>query len=142
MKRYKGRLLTSLIVILVPVAILVAFLLLFFTTGTIGSWCASQEWSAIHEEVATYVLENKVSIPISNPDQDQTFVYTTGGSWDTYLEFGYYYSSDDTYHYVKPVKENKYKKGYRAYGIPNDKHDWYYTAKLCEHWYYYELHDG
>ena len=142
MKRYKDGFLTLLIMSLVPVAILVAFLLLFFIIGTIGSWHASWEWRAIQKEVTAYVLENKDSISISNPDRDQSFIYTIDGSWDTYLEFGYYYSSDDTYHYVKPTKENRYKKGYRAYGIPNDKHDWYYTAKLCDHWYYYELHDG
>lgn len=142
MKRCADWFLTWLILILIPVAIPTAVFLLIFITGTIGNWHTSQEWNAIEREVTAYVLENKDSIPINNPDHNQTFVYTTDGSWDAYLEFGYYYSSDDTYRHVTPTKENKYKKGYRVYGIPNEKHDWYYTARLCEHWYYYELHDG
>ena len=142
MRRYCKGVLALLVLVFHPVILLAAALLLVFTIGTIGCWSASREWSVIQKEVTTYVLENKDSIPISNPNRDQTFVYTTDGSWDTYLEFGYYYSSDDTYRHVTPTKENKYKKGYRVYGIPNEKHDWYYTARLCEHWYYYELHDG
>jgi len=142
MKRYFKWFLALLVLVFHPIILLVAVLLLVLTLGTIGGWCASWEWNTIQKEVTAYVLENKDSIPLNSPDRDQTFVYMTGGSWDTHLEFGYYYSSDDTYRYVTPTKENKYKKGYRMYGIPNDKHDWYYTAKLCDHWYYYELHDS
>lgn len=30
----------------------------------------------------------------------------------------------------------------RTYDIPDDSTDWYYSERICENWFYYEIHDG
>ena len=35
-----------------------------------------------------------------------------------------------------------YRHGYRTYGIPDEDTDWYYEERICENWFYYEIHDG
>ena len=141
MKRYKDGFLTLLIMSLVPVAILVAFLLLFFIIGTIGSWHASWEWRAIQKEVTAYVLENKESIELNTPGGHQTFVYAYTPTFDGGIEFGYYYSEDNTYN-SDTSKENQYRRGYRTDDYGGDPFDWYYTERICDQWFYYEEHDG
>jgi len=27
-------------------------------------------------------------------------------------------------------------------GYPDDPTDWYYMERICENWFYYEVHDG
>lgn len=141
MKRCADWFLTSLIVIVIPVAIATAVLLLIFAIGTIGVWHASWEWSAIQKEVTTYVLENKDSIELNAPHGYQNFVYTYTPTFDGGIEFGYYYSEDSTYN-GDTSEKNRYRKGYRTDNFGGDPFDWYYTEKICDHWFYYEDHDG
>ena len=106
------------------------------------------EAKQIKTEILEYVLQNKDSIEIDAPFGYQVFRYAGTGDVTSSVDYGYYYSENDVYlSYgggglsMKP--ETKYKNGYRYYGaINNDPTDWYYTEKICDNWYYYELHDG
>ncbi len=73
----------------------------------------------IKNDTFRYVLENKDTIQLNPSVNHQEFIFTTTGSWDTYVEYGYYYSADDTYD-IKPTEESKYKRGYRYDGIHSD----------------------
>ena len=92
----------------------------------------------IRNEVFAYVLENKNNIELHDRNERQEFLYTATGLSIGGVEYGYYYSPDDDYF----IKGESYKGGYRIYGIPDEPTDWYYTEKICENWFYYEIHDG
>ena len=124
-----------------PIVELAAGLLLVLAIGAIGGWHASWEWNVIQKEVTAYVLENKDSIELSAPRGYQSFVYTYTPTFDGGIEFGYYYSKDNTYN-GNTSKKNRYRKGYRTDNYGGDPFDWYYTEKICDHWFYYEDHDG
>lgn len=92
----------------------------------------------IRNEIFSYVQKNTDSIKLTSPDSYQEFFYAATGQQDGGVEYGYYYAPDDDYAlYGEP-----YRKGYRIYGIPDDDTDWYYTERICENWFYYEIHDG
>lgn len=124
-----------------PIIEFAAVLLLVFILGIIGGWHASWEWNAIQKEVTAYVLENKDSIELNAPRGYQSFVYTYTPTFDGGIEFGYYYSEDNTYN-GDTSKNNRYRKGYRTDDYGGDPFDWYYTEKICDQWFYYEDHDG
>lgn len=140
-KRHIKWILIPVALILSPVIILVEVFIVIFIIGSISNWHASLEWEAIQNEITTYVLENKDSIEIDTLYGYQHFEYTYTGFWDASVEFGYYYSENDT-HNGNPTEDERYKNGYRIDGIDGDPVDWYYSEKICDHWYYYELHDG
>lgn len=140
--------------ILIPVAVGS----IFFTAGSIFVGVSSlQDWQT-KNEIFDYVLENKDSIEIDAPFGHQAFHYTSTGSWDTEVNYGYYYSPEDAYLFTHedPLYDESgiygvplsleystpYRNGYRDDGIYGDAQDWYYTEKICDNWYYYELHDG
>lgn len=141
MKRYLKWILIPLALILFPIIILIGVAIVVFTIGSIGSWHASLEWKAIQNEITAYVLENKDSIEQSVADGYQRFVYTYTPTFDGGIEFGYYYSEDNTYN-GDTSKEKRYRKGYRTDDFGGDPFDWYYTEKICDQWFYYEDHDG
>ena len=157
MKRYAKLLLIPLALILVPVAILIAFILLILVIFLIVGWCADAEQYRIQKEITAYVLEHKSTIEIDSPLGHQAFHYFGTGSWDTEVNYGYYYSPEDVYlfAYEDPLYDESgiygprlslkhstpYRKGYRDDGLYGDDQDWYYTEKICANWYYYELHD-
>jgi len=157
MKRYAKLLLIPLALILAPVAILIAFILLILVIFLIVGWCADAEQYRIQKEITAYVLENKSTIEIDSPLGHQAFHYFGTGSWDTEVNYGYYYSPEDVYlfAYEDPLYDESgiygyplslehstpYKNGYREEGLYGDDQDWYYTEKICANWYYYELHD-
>ena len=119
--------------------------LLFFTPfvfpGAIGGMIGHIRDRQIREDAFQYVLENKDTLQRDAIRSHQEVIFTTTGSWDTYVEYGYYYSEDDTYIFT-PTKEAEYKRGYRIDDVYGDPLDWYYTEKICDNWYYYEYHDG
>ena len=87
-------------------------------------------------KVSDYVLENKGSIAVA--EDHQSFVYKTTGMVSAGVEYGYYYDAEDRFE----MKDEPYRNGYRTYGYPDDRADWYYTERICENWFYYEVHDG
>lgn len=114
---------------------------LFAVPFAIGGITGHIQDQKIKNNTFRYVLENKDTIQLNPSDNRQNFIFTTTGSWDTYVEYGYYYSADNMYS-INPAEENKYKKGYRRDGVYGDPLDWYYTEKICDNWYYYEYHDS
>ena len=92
----------------------------------------------IRNEIFSYVQENSDTIELTNPNSYQEFFYTATGLQDGGVEYGYYYAPDDDY----ALHGEPYRNGYRIYGIPDDDTDWYYTERICENWFYYEMHDG
>jgi len=96
------------------------------------------ERNQIRNEIFTYVSENKDAIKPKNPNFSQEFFYTATGLQDGGVEYGYYYAPDDNH----TLRGEPYRKGYRTYGVPDDDTDWYYSERICENWFYYEIHDG
>ncbi len=89
-------------------------------------------------EVFEYVLKNKDRIELEDSSRYQEFFYSATGLQDGGTEYGYYYTPSDEYIY----SEEPYRNGYRTYGIPDDASDWCYAERICENWFYYEIHDG
>ena len=90
----------------------------------------------ICREVTNYVLENRDSIVVI--DDHQPFVYKTTGMVSAGVEYGYYFDAENEF----VMKGMSYRNGYRTDGYPDDPTDWYYTERICENWFYYEVHDG
>ena len=90
----------------------------------------------ICREVTNYVLENRDSIVVI--DDHQSFVYKTTGMVSAGVEYGYYFDAENEF----VMKGMSYRNGYRTDGYPDDPTDWYYTERICENWFYYEVHDG
>ena len=90
----------------------------------------------ICREVTNYVLENRDSIVVI--DDHQSFVYKTTGMVSAGVEYGYYFDAENEF----AMKGMSYRNGYRIDGYPDDPTDWYYTERICENWFYYEVHDG
>lgn len=157
MKRITKWLWIPLTLLLVPLALLIAFVLLILVIFLIIGWQADMEQSKIQKEITAYVLENRDTIEINSPLGHQAFHYFGTGSWDTEVNYGYYFSPEDVYlfAYEDPLYDESgiygyplslehstpYKNGYRKDGIYGDPLDWYYTEKICDNWYYYELRD-
>ena len=89
-------------------------------------------------EVFAYVLDNRQSIDLTDSGMYQEFFYSASGMQDGGTEYGYYFEPNDAY----VVTGEPYRGGYRTFGIPDDTTDWYYTERICENWFYYEIHDG
>lgn len=127
--------------LLIPV-ILVSPLILFygvFFAGLPILYIAGQiERNQIRDEIFEYVLENKDDIKLENLARRQEFYYTSTGLSIGGVEYGYIYSPSNDYSYGG----EKYRNGYRTYGIPDEDTDWYYEERICENWFYYEIHDG
>lgn len=117
-------------ILIIPVTI-AAFLL------TIWIWGRIQD-NQIKQEVFEFVIQNKDRIPIEDPDIYHEYFYTATGLQDGGVEYGYFYNPNDDYLYAK----TPYRTGYRTNGIPDDPFDWYYEERICENWFYYEIHDG
>lgn len=89
-------------------------------------------------QIIEYVLVNRDSIDVNNNGRYQGFTYSYRGNITAYVEYGYYYSPNDTYQWC----DEPYRDGFRTYGVPDEKTDWCYNEKICDNWYYYEIHDG
>lgn len=117
-------------ILIIPVIIAASLL-------TIWIWGKVQD-SQIKNEIFAYVTQNKDSIALEDPDKYQEYFYTATGLQDGGVEYGYYYNPDDDY----ILARKPYRTGYRTNGIPDDPSDWYYEERICENWFYYEIHDG
>lgn len=90
----------------------------------------------MRKEIMEYVLENKDHIEIA--EINQTFPYAYTGLAIAGVEYGYYFDAEDRFEMIgKP-----YRNGFRVDGYPDELTDWYYTERICENWFYYEVHDG
>lgn len=151
--------LTKTLLVIVACACCVALLLVLFFAlpGMAGGIVGSIEQYRVRSDVFKFVLENRDAIDITSPYGEQAFHHTDTGSWDTSVYFGYYFSVDDNYRFIyedplwgggeygssiSPNESRAYKKGIRIDGVFGDSIDWYYTEKICDNWYYYELHNG
>lgn len=92
----------------------------------------------IRNEIFEYVIENKDEIELENPALRQEFYYKPTGLSISGVEYGYVYNPHNDFSYGG----EKYRNGYRTYGIPDEDTDWYYEERICENWFYYEIHDG
>jgi hypothetical protein len=90
----------------------------------------------ICREVTNYVIENRDSIVVI--DDHQSFVYKTTGMVSAGVEYGYYFDAENEF----AMKGIPYRNGIRVDGYPDDRTDWFYTKRICENWFYYEVHDG
>lgn len=94
------------------------------------------EDSCLRNEIIEYVLENKDQIEVT--ETRQTFPYAYTGLAIAGVEYGYYYDAEDRFE----MKGTPYRNGFRRHGYPDEPTDWYYTERICENWFYYEVHDG
>lgn len=117
--------------ILIALTILLSPIIAIYMYGKIQN-------SKIRNDVFEYVLENKDTIELKNKNESEEFLFTTTGLSIGGVEYGYYYSPDNDY----SMTGEPYKKGYRINGIPDESTDWYYTERIYENWFYYEIHDG
>lgn len=124
--------------ILLIIVILLAPLILLGLLLAGLSILGEVQYCQIRNEIFSYVEENFDRIELTNPNGYQKFFYTATGLQDGGVEYGYYYTPDDDY----VLSGEPYRNGYRIYGIPDDDTDWYYTERICENWFYYEIHDG
>ena len=135
MKKNKNISKSSVIALLSPIILLILLACVgfaaFFIFGEVQRY-------HIRNEIFTYVQENVHNIEVGSPGSYQEFFYTATGLQDGGVEYGYYYSPDDDH----CVQGEPYRKGCRTYGIPDDSTDWYYSERICENWFYYEIHDG
>ena len=121
-------------ILTISLAPFILFCLLFAGLSIFGEVQRCQ----IRNEIFSYVQENSDSIEPTSPNSYQEFFYAATGLQDGGVEYGYYYAPYDDYF----LYGEQYRKGYRVYGIPDDDTDWYYTERICENWFYYEIHDG
>lgn len=134
-ERNRNKTKSSIVVLLAPIILLVLLLCVGFTTISIFGELQRYQ---ISNEIYAYVQENTHSIELGSPDSYQEFFYAATGLQDGGIEYGYFYSPDDNHR----LQGEPYRKGYRTYGIPDDSTDWYYSERICENWFYYEIHDG
>ncbi len=133
MKKYQKRA-VFLLLIASPILFLAGILLYGRISGIV-------ENHMMQREISSYVLENRDAWEKAPPKDNELILYECTGIVCAGVDYGYYYSADDTYNaYINP--RNKYRNGYRNDGYPDDPTDWYFTSKICDHWYYYEIHDG
>ncbi len=119
-------------------ALLVIPLLLAIFLG--GTWIYAQlrDWN-MQQEVSEYVLANKDTWEQSELNNKEEIVYKYIGLIDTGIEYGYYYSEDDT-HKMDIAYGERYRDGYRYYCYPYEPGAWLYSMRISENWYYYEIH--
>ena len=124
--------------ILLIIAILLAPLILFCLLRVSLQIFSEVQRCQIRNDIFSYVQENSDAIELTNSNSYQNFFYAATGLQDSGVEYGYYYAPDDNY----ALHGEAYRNGYRIYGIPDDDTDWYYSERICENWFYYEIHDG
>lgn len=123
-----------LITLLSPVTLLAGIFLFGWVIGNIRD-------ARIEKDVSAYVLENKDMLELLHPRNGELIIRNSTGTVSAGVDYGYYYSVDDQYE-VYTGTNNQYRNGYREFGYPDDPSDWFYSSKICDHWYYFEIHDG
>ena len=137
-KAWKIIFVVILVVLRLTVVPLVQCAALFFMPLPIVYIAGQVERNQIRDEIFEYVIENKDEIELKNPALRQEFYYKPTGLSISGVEYGYVYNPRNDFSYGG----EKYRNGYRTYGIPDEDTDWYYEERICENWFYYEIHDG
>lgn len=137
-KAWKIIFVVILVVLRLTVVPLVQCVALFFMPLPIVYIAGQVERNQIRDEIFEYVIENKDEIELENPALRQEFYYKPTGLSISGVEYGYIYNPRNDFSYGG----EKYRTGYRTYGIPDEDTDWYYEERICENWFYYEIHDG
>ena len=137
-KAWKIIFVVILVVLRLTVVPLVQCAALFFMPLPIVYIAGQIERNQIRDEIFEYVIENKDEIVLKNPALRQEFYYKFIGLSIGGVEYGYVYNPRNDFSYGG----EKYQNGYRTYGIPDEDTDWYYEERICENWFYYEIHDG
>ncbi len=124
------------------ISILALFLIVCSVTACGASFSKSN-----YREISDYVLENKDVIPHKN--ETEFYTHKTFGLFDAGVFYGYYYTQsnkiaiagDDVY--PSNLGTDIYESdGGTYFGKPNSGTDWYFTKKITDNWYYFELHCG
>ncbi len=123
----------------IPLAVLLLLVVLFSAIAGI-SWLEARNYDRkMQKEVTGYVLANKEQWEQGELKHKEKIQYHYIGYIDTGIEYGYYYSEDDT-HRMDIAHGEKYRDGYRYYCYPYEPSAWLYSVRICENWYYYEIH--
>lgn len=139
MKKKTTKIIVALLLIpVILVSPLILFYGLFFASLPVVYIAGQIDRNQIRNEIFEYVMENKDAIELENPALRQEFYYKSTGLSIGGVEYGYIYSPSNDFSYGG----EKYRSGYRTYGIPDEDTDWYYEERICENWFYYEIHDG
>ena len=109
--------------------------------------CGTSFSKSNYKEISSYVLENKDVIP-RNSDTE-FYTHKTTGIYDAGIIYGYYYTESDEILiagddvYPADLGNDIYESDGGTYiGKPNSGVDWYFTKKITDNWYYFELHFG
>lgn len=89
----------------------------------------------IKREIFELVLEKRQgTAPL---EYEQHFTYALRGEeYGTHVRYGYYHSARDRY----GSRGYAYKDGCRIDNYREQNNVWYYEQKICDEWYYYEIH--
>lgn len=124
-------------------------LCLFIVVFMIITVAACGVSSNMYNKVTDYIMENSGDLS-SNKDVE-FFIYDGRGLPSAGVYYGYYYTvsgepeipNDDNngvaWDYTVDDSFSMDNEGY-YWGKPNNGTDWYYTRKITDNWYYYELH--
>lgn len=111
------------------------------------SACGVSFSKSSYKEISSYVLENKDVIPHKN--ETEFYTHKTTGIFDAGVIYGYYYTESDEIKiagddvYPTDLGKDTYESDGGTYiGKPNSGTDWYFTKKITDNWYYFELHFG
>ncbi len=103
--------------------------------------------SKMYSEICDYVEENKEYF---SPESGQEFYeYTSDGISIGGVYYGYYYSESNEFilpdfyfgNDIEKIKNDVSEADDGVYfGTPNKGTDWCFVKKICDYWFYYELH--
>ena len=105
--------------------------------------CGTSFSKSDYQEISDFVLENERYIP--HTKTTEFYVHKTMGEPPNTVYCGYYFSESDEiaiadfYTRGKLGKESQ-SNGGTYFGKPNGGTDWYFTKKITDNWYYFELH--
>lgn len=104
-----------------------------------------------YAKISDYVIQNKDEI--SHNGKEEFFIHDGTGLPTAGVYYGYYYTVDNEP--AIPTEDNEgvawdytvedaFYQGDEGFywGKPNNGTDWYYTRKITDNWYYYEVHCG
>ena len=107
------------------IAIVLLIFVVLFSPFILSHMIVQIERDIIHDEVFSYVLENRYTIQLSDSKRREFFVYDVWSFIDAGIVYGYFYSPYNEY--LKPMKA--YRTGYLKYATPYFGIDWCYIKK-------------
>lgn len=119
-----------------------ALVLIIFSVTACGTSYSDDKY----EEISSYVLENANYIP--HTGEVEFFIHETTGISPNTTYFGYYFSGNneplfaDFYEHNNLGKDVYQDDGGTYFGKPSASKDWYFTKKITENWFYFELHQN